>query len=238
MQVRSSGQYCPVSIAADVLGDRWTLLILREMIGGSTRFNEIERCLPRISRSLLSQRLRQLARLGIVEAVPLPSGRGHEYHLTEAGRALDPVLEAMGDWALHHLFEDPTPEQLDPTFVMWWMQRRVHHDALPEGRTVVQFDIVDGREHQLFWLVLQPDEVSVCKADPGFEVDVWVRADSMAFHKVFAGRITLAEALDAGTVTIEGPRGLVRELPTWFAWSPFYDRTRELIEQGVITTGG
>jgi hypothetical protein len=120
---------------------------------------------------------------------------------------------------------------------MWWMQRRVHQDALPEGRTVVQFDIVGGRRREVFWLVLERQESSVCKADPGFEVDVRVTADETEFHRVFAGRTTLGEAMNEGSVTIDGPSTLVRQLPKWFAWSPFYERTRQLIDEGVALPG-
>jgi DNA-binding HxlR family transcriptional regulator len=223
--MRSYGQYCPISIAAEVLGDRWTLLIVREMIGGATRFNQLERLLPNISRSILSQRLRHLARVQIIDAIPLPSGRGHEYQLTEAGRELLPVLMSMGEWSVRWLFRDPEPDELDPHYLMWWMQHRVNVDELPPGRTVVRYDILgDGRD--VYWLVLQIDEVSLCQQDPGFPVDLHITADSTALHRVFAGRITLADALGDETISIDGPSTLVRCLPQWFAWSPLYEAAR------------
>jgi DNA-binding HxlR family transcriptional regulator len=223
-------QYCPVTYAADLLADRWSLLILREVVvGGATRFNEIERCLPRVSRSLLAQRLRHLDRIGLIEAVPLIGGRGNEYRPTPAGKAVQPVLQAMGDWAVQWVFGDPRPEELDPTYLMFWMHRRVNSDALPKGRTVVRFDLVrPGRS--VYWLVLEPGEASVCQTDPGLPVDVHVTADMMAFHRVFAGRITLADALADGSIEIDGPSRLVRQLPRWFAWSPFYELTRRQLE--------
>jgi DNA-binding HxlR family transcriptional regulator len=219
-------QYCPVTYAADLLADRWTLLILREVVvGGATRFNEIERGLPRVSRSLLAQRLRNLDRIGLIEAVPLPGGRGHEYRPTPAGKEVEPVLQAMGDWAVRWVFGDPRPEELDPTFLMWWMSRRVNFDALPTGRTVVRFDLVrPGRS--VYWLVLEPADASVCSTDPGLPVAVHVTADMMVFHRVFAGRITFAEAMGDGSVEIVGPSRLARQLPKWFSWSPFYELTR------------
>jgi DNA-binding HxlR family transcriptional regulator len=220
------GQYCPVSYAADTLGDRWTVLIVREMMGGATRFNEIERLLPNVSRSLLAQRLKHLARIGIISTTPLPGGRGNEYHLTEAGRDLWPVLESMGNWAVRWIFGDPRPEELDPTFLMWWMHRRVNLDALPPGRTVVRFDLLDERRH-VYWLVLQAGESSVCQSDPLLPVSVQVTADLAEFHRVYLGRTTFAEAVRAGTVTVEGPRALTRALPSWFAWSPFHDAMRQ-----------
>jgi DNA-binding HxlR family transcriptional regulator len=224
--MESHAQYCPVTYAADLLADRWTLLILREVVaGGATRFNEIERGLPRVSRTLLAQRLRHLDRVGLIEAVPLPGGRGHEYRPTPAGKEVEPVLMAMGEWAVRWVFGDPRPEELDPSFLMWWMHRRVNFDTLPPGRTVVRFDLLHpGRS--VHWLVLERGDASVCSTDPGLPVAVHVTADMMAFHRVFAGRTTFAEAMGEGTVEVDGPSGLVRQLPRWFSWSPFHDAAR------------
>jgi DNA-binding HxlR family transcriptional regulator len=222
-------QYCPVSFAAELIGDRWNLLIMREMIGGATRFNEIERCLPKISRSLLVQRLRLLARHGLIEAVPVAGGRGNQYRLTAAGAELEPILMAMGNWAIRWVVGEPRPEELDPGFLMWWLHRRVSFDQLPDRRTVVRFDVV-ASTRDIFWLVLQPDEASVCVKDPGFEIDVYVVADSMAFHRVFAGRITLDTAVQDETITITGNAALVRRFGAWFQWSPFYEVTRAHLE--------
>jgi DNA-binding HxlR family transcriptional regulator len=223
-----NSQYCPVSYAADILGDRWTVLIVREMFGGATRFNEIERLLPRVSRSLLAQRLKHLTRIGIISATPLEGGRGHEYALTEAGRDLWPVLDTMGNWAVKWVFGDPRPEELDPTFVMFWLQRRVDPAALPPRRTVVRFDLVDARRH-CYWLVLEPEESSVCQTDPLLPVDVQVTADLREFCRVHAGRTTFADAIRHGDVTVEGPRALTRQLPSWFLWSPFYEANQRQV---------
>jgi DNA-binding HxlR family transcriptional regulator len=223
-------QYCPVSYAAELMGDRWNLLIMREMIGGATRFNEIERCLPKISRSLLAQRLRLLTRQGLIDATPAAGGRGNQYRLTDAGAALEPILLAMGNWAIRWVVGEPRPEELDPNFLMWWLHRRVNHDALPAGRTVVRFDVV-SQSRDIFWLVLEDADASLCVKDPGFEIDVHVMADSMAFHRVFAGRITLDTALKDETITVTGNPGLVRRFGSWFCWSPFYDATRALLDE-------
>ena len=120
------GQYCPVALGSEVLAERWTPLILREMILGSTRFNEIERGLPGISRSLLHKRLIQLERRGVLERVEI--GRGHEYHLTPAGKDLESVLMSLGEWMVRWLYREPYPEEADPITLMWWMHRRVDAD--------------------------------------------------------------------------------------------------------------
>jgi DNA-binding HxlR family transcriptional regulator len=222
-------QYCPVSFAAELVGDRWNLLIMREMLGGATRFNEIERCLPKISRSLLAQRLRLLTRHGLIEAVPVAGGRGNHYRITTAGAELEPILMAMGNWAVRWVVGDPRPEELDAGFLMWRLHRRVNFSEVPRGRTVVRFDLV-AETRDIFWLVLQPDEASVCVKDPGFEIDVHVVADSMTFHRVFAGRITLDRAVKDETITITGRTALVRRFGSWFRWSPFYEATRAHLE--------
>jgi DNA-binding HxlR family transcriptional regulator len=228
------GQYCPVSFAADLLGDRWTLLIMRELIGGATRFNEIERCLPRVSRSLLSQRLRHLTQVGLIECEPVAGSRHNQYRLSPAGRDLQPILMSMGDWAVRWIVGEPRPDELDPTFLLIWLQRTAKLDAVPPGRTIVRFDIL-GDSREVFWLVLQPDEASVCMVDPGIEVDVYVEADSMAFHRVFAGLDTLDDAVRAGTVAVRGPRALTRQLGSWLGWSPFHGSTRALVTQRSST---
>src|SRR5688572_12881518 len=130
------GHFCPVALGSEVLADRWTPLILRELVLGNTRFNDITRGLPGISRSLLVQRLRHLERRGVVETWPSSTGRGNEYHLTPAGKDLEPVLIALGKWAVQWLYDELDPSDVEPATLMWWMHRRVDQDQLPPGRVV------------------------------------------------------------------------------------------------------
>ena len=125
--------YCPVNMATEVLGDRWTPLIVRELILGSTRFNDLVRALPGISRTLLSKRLRHLERKGVLETWPSPTGRGSEYHLTPAGRDLERVIDAFGRWAIEWLYEEMDAHEIPPTQLMWWMHRRVEPARFPPG---------------------------------------------------------------------------------------------------------
>jgi hypothetical protein len=187
--------------------------------------------------------LRLLARHGLIEATPVAGGRGNQYRITKAGEELEPILVAMGNWAIRWVVGDPRPEELDPGFLMWWLHRRVNFSELPEGRTVVRFDVV-AESRDVFWLVLQRDEASVCVKDPGFAIDLSVVADSMAFHRVFAGRITLERAVKDETITISGMPALVRRFGSWFRWSPFYEATRAHLEAegnerepGVVEVG-
>lgn len=218
--MREYGQYCPIALASEVLADRWTPLIVRELVLGSHRFNDISRGLPGISRTLLIQRLRHLERKGVLERVPVPGGRGNEYHLTPAGRDLEGVIMAIGEWAVRWMFAEPQPREVDPITLTWWMSRRLAHDRLPSQRVVVEFDYRGGDPLRL-WLVLDGQDGSVCIEHPGFDSDVVVTAEPVAMMRVFSGITTFAEATKAGTITVTGPPRLVRSLPTWFVWSPF-----------------
>ena len=229
--MRVYGQYCPVALGSEILGDRWTPLILREMIIGSTRFNDIERGLPGISRTLLTQRLRHLQRSGVVEIRPMATGRGHEYHLTEAGADLEQVLMALGDWTVRWKLAEPTEEQADPVTLTWWMRRRLDPDHLPTRRVVVEFRYGTGPT-KVVWLVLDPREHNVCQTHPGFDSDVIVLTDALSFQRVFSGLTTLADARRDGRVTLEGPPALVRDFPNWFLWSPFAPTVRRHLEAG------
>jgi DNA-binding HxlR family transcriptional regulator len=223
--MRTYGQYCPIARAAEVLGDRWTMLIIREMIFGVRRFNELERCLPGISRSVLAQRLRQMSKSGLVERHEGATGRSSEYTLTPAGRDLKPVLQTLGDWAALWAFTDPDPRDLDPDLVLRWISRHVAYDQLPGRRVVVRFDVTAPRRR--YWVVLQPEEASVCMHDPGFDSDVVVTASTATLYDVYLGRSTVREAVQAEAMTLDGSRQLVRAFARWFAWSHFAPSVRE-----------
>jgi DNA-binding HxlR family transcriptional regulator len=225
---RDYGQYCPVSLGSEVLADRWTPLILREMVLGNTRFNDIERGLPGISRSLLALRLRHLERKGVLQRRPASGGRGSEYHLTPAGRDLEPVIMAIGEWAVRWLFTDPEPAVVDPVTLTWWMHRRVDATRLPDRRVVIEFDY-RGENATVIWLVLDRGEPSVCIKHPGFDSDVVVTTDAASFMRVFSGIESLDHARHRGAVTIAGPPSLTRAFGNWFLWSPFAPAVREVI---------
>jgi DNA-binding HxlR family transcriptional regulator len=214
--MKSYGEYCPIAMGAEVIGDRWTPLVLRELICGSERFSDIHRGVPRMSRTLLTQRLRQMERIGVVER----TGQAG-YRLTEAGRELEPVVWALGDWAKQWLFGDPGKEHHDAAHLMWRVHQRLVAEALPARRTVVQFDFRGAQRGQRIWLLLDPVGSTVCERDEGFEVDLWVDADIGEFLRIWAGRATWREAMAAGALTLHGPRRLVRAFPGWFALSPF-----------------
>ena len=226
--MREYGQYCPVSLGSEVLADRWTPLILREMVLGSVRFNDIERGLPGISRTLLLQRLRHLERKGIVELHPAPGGRGNEYHLTSAGQDLEPVITALGEWAVRWMFSEPTAADVDPVTLTWWMHRRIDPAQLPDRRVVIEFDY-RGADATTIWLILDRGEPSVCVKPPGFDTDLLVTTDAVALMRVFSGITTLTDAIADESIQLTGVPALTRGFGSWFLWSPFLPAVRELL---------
>lgn len=213
------GQYCPVAQALELLGDRWTLLIVRDMLTGTSHFNDLKRGLPGISRALLSKRLRHLQDIGVVEKYFNDSGRRTtEYHLTQAGSALHDVINSLLMWGVTWAFDDPSEEQLDPLLLMWWMHNRVNHDQLPDERVVIQFNF-HGAKTETYWLVLTVSDVTICMTDPGYEINLIISADLATFFKLWLGRITYNEAITDYNVSVDGIPQFIRAFPTWFAWS-------------------
>lgn len=213
------GQYCPVAKAVEVLGDRWTLLIVRDLLTGTCHFNDLERGLPGISRSLLAERLRRLQMVGVVEKVEQPEQRRNTaYYLTEAGQELEGVIQALLLWGARWAFEEPDERDLDPLLLLWWLRNRVCVERLPAERLVIRFDF-RGAKAETYWLVLEREDVSVCLSDPGFDLNVLVTADLAAFFEVWAGRQSFAEAVEAGLVTVDAIPSLADAFPSWFAYS-------------------
>jgi DNA-binding HxlR family transcriptional regulator len=212
-------QYCPVARAAEILADRWTTLIVRELLAGARHFNTIERGLPGISRSLLASRLRLLVDADVV--VKRDGGRRNssEYELTPAGHDLQRVLDRLGEWGVRWAFGEPRPEELDPVLLLWKMHRRIRRDRLPPSRTVVEFDF-RGPGGRRLWLVLEPREISVCLKPPGFDSDLIVRADLSFFYRVWLGYVDYHAAVRSGHINIDGRPSLAREFPRWLMWSP------------------
>ena len=223
-------QYCPVARACEILADRWTPLIVRELLFGSRHFNELRRGLPRISRSLLVARLRHLEDNGVIERRTGARPNVTEYILTEAGSDLADVIKYLGTWAIKWVFVDPNREELDPALFLWKMHQRVDHRELPRERTVVQFDLT-GRKGRRVWLVLVPHDVSSTLKAPGLRSDLIVRADVSVLYRVWAGFLDYDAAVRSGEIVLEGPSALVRAFPRWFMWSPLADVARAYRER-------
>jgi DNA-binding HxlR family transcriptional regulator len=227
-------QYCPVARATEIVADRWTPLIVRELIAGSRRFNDIERGLPGISRSLLVSRLRDLEDAGVLERRPGVHAT-QEYHLTDAGRDLKLVVEALGCWGVRWAFGDPNPEELDAPLLVWKIHQRVDRELLPEHRIVVEFDF-SGPGARRVWLVLDRRDVSVCVTPPGFDSDLVVHTDLALFYRVWIRQIDYDDAIRCRSVVVDGPPALARQLPRWFMWSPMARVVIEQARERAVTT--
>jgi DNA-binding HxlR family transcriptional regulator len=212
--MKGYGQFCPVALGAEIFAERWTPLILRELLSGARRFADIHRGVPRISKNLLCLRLDALERSGIIERKPIINGRGFEYYLTKAGREFGPVIECLGAWGYKWSSHDLRDEHLDPDFLMWVMHRLVRVENLPDGRIVVLFNFRQAPKRR-YWLVLNISEVDVCLFDPGFGTDLEVVADVRAMAEITLGLLTVREAIARGQLTLLGPRQYCRQFPNW-----------------------
>jgi DNA-binding HxlR family transcriptional regulator len=221
MAFKGYGQFCPVAKAAEVLTERWTPLIVRELLCGSRRFNELRRGVPLMSPALLSQRLKQLQDAGVVERRRAAAGAHWEYHLTPAGEELRDVIERLGVWGQRWARTPDGEPDLDPGLLMWDMRRRIHTDRLPAGRVVVQIDFGDAPERQAHWWLVLAGEVDVCLIHPGFEVDLRIATDVETMTRIWLGDVSFAAAVRSGAVWLGGPAHLRRAFPEWLGLSAF-----------------
>lgn len=234
-KTKGYGQYCPIARAAEILTERWVPLVVRELCCGSTRFSQLQAGLPRMSSALLSARLKELEYAGIVDRRPAAKGRGSEYHITEAGMALFPILESMGVWAQQWMRDDlVADENLDPDLLMWDIRRTVSgRDAPVPGRFVTQFQFsgvpVNRRR---YWLLFERGEVDLCIRDPGFEPDLYVSSHIRDIVKVWLGHTPLDRAIREETITLDGDRADMRKFRDWFSLNHFAPAAQEAIARG------
>lgn len=217
-------QFCPVAMAAEVLCTRWTMVLLRELIAGSTRFNDLRRGVPRMSPTLLSKRLKDLETCGIVERLEVADAPGiYEYALTPAGRDLRPVIESLGIWGQRWVEAQPSLRNLDPGLLMWDMRRNLDPTPMPDRRVVIQFlyqDLLKPRQN--WWLIVEPgEEVDLCSVDPGFDVDLYVVTDLRTMTAIWMGLETVRHARDRRQLTLTGDPHLANQMQKWLGLSPF-----------------
>ncbi|MFN0316246.1 MAG: winged helix-turn-helix transcriptional regulator [Burkholderiales bacterium] len=225
------GQFCPVAVACEVFAERWTPIILRELLAGSHRFNEIHRCIPLISRALLVKRLRTLEAAGVITKM-----HGSEYHLTESGEEFRSVIVGLGTWGQRWTLR-VQPENLDAGLLMWSIRRRIAKDRLPARRVVVNFNFsgvpARYRGARKFWLLLERSGVDVCVRDPGFEVDIWLDADLTTMAKVYLGDLAFSEGLREKKIRMRGMPSLIRQFPAWLLNSPYAKVPRPLAGEAI-----
>ena len=234
MPYKGYGQYCPLALAAELLCERWTLLVISRVIDGCTRFNEIHRGVPKISASLLSQRLSQLEHAGLILRKPLDTGRGYAYEVTEAGRELEPIIMSMAAWG-QRWSRDMEREDLDPAFLAWSMHTRLNVEIMPPGRTVMEFAF-SGTHKGLsrFWLVVEDSRVNMCLKHPGFDADVVVSADIRLFVEAWRGFRDLRREIHRGRIRVDGQRQARKALPDWLLLSDLANFERQCGRESKI----
>lgn len=220
MEQKTYGQYCPLAMSAEILCNRWTLLILREMLDGSTGFNEISRGVPLISRTLLSNRLKELSSVGLVRRRVVGQAKRAQYQLTEAGHALGPVVKSVAEWGQAWIDVEPSLNDIDTDFLMWDVRRNVRWLSSLPNPFVVMFSFSDAPEKkQLHWLVIEQDGVDLCYIEPDLAVDVVIDTDLRTFTKVWMGWEKVQEATEQKRMIVDGPPEYTRDFTVWLGLS-------------------
>lgn len=233
----SYGQFCPVAMAAEILCTRWTIVLVRELAAGSTRFNDLRRGVPRMSPALLSQRLKDLEAAGIVYRAPVARESGvFDYRLTRAGLELAPVVEAFGVWGKRWIDGDLSLTKLDVQLLMWDMRRGVDLDPMPDRKVIVQFRYPElTADRRSWWLVVEPGvETELCSVDPGWDVDLYASTDLRTMTAIWMGYEDVTAAVDEGRFLLTGDDGLAASIEAWLGLSPFAKTRQAEIEEPAV----
>jgi DNA-binding HxlR family transcriptional regulator len=229
MSQRSYKQFCPVAMAAEVLSTRWTVVLLRELVAGSTRFNDLRRGVPRMSPALLSQRLKELEAAGVLRRDPSPVESGvFEYRLTDAGRELESLVDAFGVWGQRWVTTELSLQNLDATLLMWDMRRNLDPTPMPPRRSVILVCYPEqAPKDRTWWLLVEPGApVDLCSVDPGFDVDLYVSTDLRTMTAIWMGLDTVRTAVSERRMMLTGRRDLADDMQLWLGLSPFSKQTK------------
>src|SRR5262245_31594586 len=217
--MKGYGSYCPIAKAAEILTERWTLLLLRDLLLGARHFNDLRLSIPLIPPATLSKRLKSLQEAGVIDHVC--EGGSWEYRLTEAGTALKPFMDLAGEWGQRWVRSQLLRHELHPSTLMWDIHRFIKAEHLPKRRTVIYFEFSDLRRMKRWWLVIERSEVDVCLDDPGHDVDLSVYTDLRTLAEVFMGDLPLGRAKSNDRFTLVGNSDVVKSMPKWFGLMPF-----------------
>jgi len=222
-------QFCPVSKAAEILGERWSIMIIRELLMGARRFGEFQRGLGFISPALLTTRLKSFEEQGLVVRRKMQGGKGFEYFPTAACEQLRPIIIALGEWGICWAREHLLEEDYDPELLLLYLERSVDADQLPGNSTVIRFEFTDLDSQPLWWIVVEPDRTDVCLKDPGKEVDIYFKTTVKTMADVWMGDRTYREAKAAGELDMQGPPALTRNVTAWLKPSIFAEAPRTVV---------
>lgn len=221
--MNTSGSLCPAVKAADIVGDKWVLLILRELFLGSTRYAEFQRGIPRISPTILSKRLKQLESSGLLIKKSVPGQKATEYRLTKAGRELAPVIDQLSRWGLRWARRRIAEEDIDVAGFMWDFHRTLKTDELPDGETVFCVNFSDVSEHSKWWLIARGDTVDLCTDDPDKDVDIYISGSLQTLVEVWMGDRDIKAAVKSEELLLTGADHLRRSASHWFPKSMYAD---------------
>lgn len=229
MASKPYGLFCPTSKACEVLNPRWTIQILGELWGGSTRFNDIKRGLPGISPTLLATRLKDMQESGLVERVQDPATGKIDYLRTDKAAELDDILQALARWAQKHIEADIALEDRDADVLMWTLQRRIVVEELPQRRIVIRFNFSDATSPaSTYWLISRPgDPIELCASDPGFDVDLYIETSVSVMTGIYLGRRDLDREIENGQFFMSGEARLIKTIKRWLKISVYAD-TKEI----------
>jgi len=215
------GQFCPIAKASEVIGERWTLLILRELLMGATRYSDLQRTLGHISPTVLVKRLKSLEEYGLLVRTKIPGQRRHEYRLTAAGKDLKSVVVGLGEWGMRWARGQMSDDELDVQLLMVHICRTLRTKHLPDGQTVIKFHFPDLDEFGTWWIVVTAGEVDLCIDAPSDEPDVRFSSDLRTMTEVFMGDLALKDARKSGRLKLKGQTGLLRNVGSWLGLSIF-----------------
>lgn len=232
--MKGYGQFCPVAKAVEIVGERWTILVLREIICGSSRFNDIRKGVPLMSPSLLSKRLKELEKFGVIERIVSKGSRATEYRATAAGEEMRPIIIALGLWGQRWVEDRLVSEELDAGVLMWDMRRRIDSAKLPDRRIVLHFLYPDAPTvMQQWWIVIDDHGIDLCYGDPGHEVDLFFTSSLRAMIEVWMGHVELKKSIASGAIEIIGERALINTMPSWFQLNTLVEAAR-MPDQGSL----
>lgn len=215
------GQFCPVAKAMGLLGEKWTMLILRELHMGGSRFNDLQRGLPLISPTILTKRLNELADAELILRRKIPGQRGNEYLLTQAGKETLPLLKSIGDWGMRWARGDLRETDIDVGLLMLYLQRSIKTEQLPGSQSVIKFEFTDLKKLNKWWLLVKGCDVDICLENPGREVDVYFTTDLSTMVECWMGDKTYKSAIAEKRLKLVGPSVLTRNVQNWLSDSIF-----------------
>jgi DNA-binding HxlR family transcriptional regulator len=227
------GQFCPIAKATEILGEKWTILLLRELLMGARRFSELQRGLGDISPALLTHRLRALETHGLLVRRRAPGERQQQYFPTAACEALLPVLVAVGTWGLLWARDTVLDDDLDVDLLLLYLERGIQPGQLPGPQTVIRFRFSDLCDQKDFWILVAGDRVELCMVDPGRDVNVFFECALRTMHELYMGDRSYRSALEAGDLQLEGDPALVRNVGRWLKPSVFAASPRAPLRQAV-----